>query len=90
VTVIFLDAHSLHAFYHWCGRILIDNECAGAFEVGRLGFVEEVDVEPADNLDEEAIDVLEGFIIGLQGGNQLWCGVEELFGQSDGAKLLEQ
>ena len=43
--------------------------------------MKEVDVESADDLNEEAVDVLQRFIVGFQSLNKLRRGVNPFFGK---------
>jgi hypothetical protein len=47
--------------------------------------VQEVYPIPANNFDEQAIDVLKRLIVRFQGFNKLWGGVEKLLGQDSRA-----
>lgn len=55
-------------------------ESQSALEVGGLPFVEEVYVEAAHDLDELAVDDLQGFIVRLQRIDKLRLRVHDSFG----------
>ena len=51
-------------------------ECT--LDVGRLCFVEEIDVVLAHELYELTVDVLQGLIVRLQRFDQLWLAIDDL------------
>ena len=88
--MVLFDAHSFNTFDDWSRRIFLDNELPCSLQIRGFGFMEEVDMKPANDLNEEAIDVLQRFVVGLQCLNQLWGRVEEFLWKCNGTDLLEQ
>lgn len=66
VTVVGLDAHALHALDVGRSRALVDDHLARPAQVGGESLVEEVDVEARHDFDEQAVDVLEGLVVGAE------------------------
>lgn len=58
IPMIFFNAHPIHTFNHWRGGIFLNNKFSRSLEVCRLGFMEEVDMKTANDLDEQTVDVL--------------------------------
>lgn len=90
MTVVGLDAHALHALDVRCSRALIDDHLARPAQVRGERLVEEVDVKARHDVGEEAVDVLEGLVVGPEGLDELGRGVEELLGHDGRADVLQQ
>lgn len=66
VSVVGFDAHTFDTFCVGCGGTFVHNQLAGPFDITRQCLVKEVNVEPAGYVGEEAVNVLERLVVGLQ------------------------
>lgn len=57
-------------------------ECASSVEIRWLAFVEKVNMIAIHDLDELAIDVLQGFVVRLQRIYQPWATIQDSFGKN--------
>ena len=81
--MVLLNTHPVDTLDNGCRRILFDHKLSCSFQVCGFGLMEEIDVEPTNDLDEQSIDVLQCFIIGLQCLHELWRAIKEFFGKSN-------
>lgn len=55
-------------------------KCTCGFEIGRLAFMEKINVKAVHNLNELSINVLQGLIVGLQRIHQAWAAIQYFLG----------
>lgn len=90
VTVVGLDTHALHALDVGCRRALVDDHLARPAQVRGERLVKEVDVEARHDIGKQAVNVLEGLVVGTEGLDELGRGVEEFLGHDSRADVLQQ
>lgn len=72
VAMVGLDAHALHTLRGRGCRAFIHDQLPSSLDIRRQGFMEQVDVVAAHDLDEETVDVLQGLVVGSKGSNEVW------------------
>lgn len=88
--VVFFNAHPFNTLNHRSGRIFLNNKFSGSFQICGLRLMEKIHMISTDDFDEQSIDILQCFIVRLQGLHQLRRRIEELFGQRHRTNLLKQ
>lgn len=90
VSVVSFDAHTFDTFSVGCGGTLVHDQLACPFDITRQCLVEEVNVEPAGYVGEEAVDVLKRLVVGLQSLYQMRRRLHELLRHNDTTDVLQQ